>query len=226
MEATCLAGGKWKSLVSSNRKRQTNMWPAMLALCCLLCVVSSTTFGASLARLDEANSAVGQQESNERGVPVDGEPKQQQRQQGALEKLMLEWQLEQILGQALEQQQQQQLHERIGQSATVADQLRALYPQTAQSLQTIPRPSHRSTSLSWPNQLSPPTVHLAGLERRNSPNLNGGMGSVLDQLSAIESLNSLLDDGNLSRLGRAYKPKTMSTARGFGKRSMAPWRPL
>ena len=44
---------------------------------------------------------------------------------------------------------------------------------------------------------------------------------ALDQLNAIESLNSLLEDGagNLPRLGRAYKPKTMSTARGFGKRS-------
>lgn len=43
--------------------------------------------------------------------------------------------------------------------------------------------------------------------------------SPLDQMTAIESLNSLLDDDNPSRLGRAYKPKSMSTARGFGKRS-------
>lgn len=41
---------------------------------------------------------------------------------------------------------------------------------------------------------------------------------ALDQLNAIESLSSLLEDGN-PRLGRAYKPRTMSTARGFGKRA-------
>lgn len=44
------------------------------------------------------------------------------------------------------------------------------------------------------------------------------------QMSAIESLNSLLDDDNPSRLGRTYKPRTMSTARGFGKRSSSGWR--
>lgn len=50
--------------------------------------------------------------------------------------------------------------------------------------------------------------------RRTMGGLMGGLSSnAMDRLSVIESL---LDDGNASR---AYKPKTISTARGFGKRS-------
>lgn len=52
--------------------------------------------------------------------------------------------------------------------------------------------------------------------------VGGGSPAVpSDQLDAIESLNSLLLGGaGLSRLERAYKPRTISTARGFGKRSI------
>lgn len=59
------------------------------------------------------------------------------------------------------------------------------------------------------------------IERRSLANLPvSSQFNALDQLSTIEAL--MLDsDGSISRLGRAYKPKIMSTARGFGKRSLS-----
>ena len=44
--------------------------------------------------------------------------------------------------------------------------------------------------------------------------------NALDQMYAMDAL--LLDTGS-GALGRAYKPKTISTARGFGKRANGWW---
>lgn len=64
----------------------------------------------------------------------------------------------------------------------------------------------------------PPPIVMSGGGPISSPVSLLASDQALD---AIESLNSLLlGDAGLSRLERAYKPRTISTARGFGKRSV------
>lgn len=225
-------GNKQGPTASVWLKRRVN-----ILVCCLALLVASAdnlklvAFGATLQ--DEAADGGG-------GVSIETSPKRRQQQ--------LDWQLERVLGQMFggeqSQPQQQQQHqrkqqlvrERVTNQPATSEQVVAPNPMASQAtagllFETIPRPSVRSApQLTWSAQLLPfSDAHLT--ERRNLPRLNSRLqliqgntlGNALDQLNAIESLNSLLEDDNLSRLGRAYKPKTMSTARGFGKRSY--WSP-
>ena len=68
-------------------------------------------------------------------------------------------------------------------------------------------------------------MEVAPSERRRRmppPPAPGHLMSLDQQMTAMsQSLSTLLDDDDQGpgRLGRAYKPRTISTARGFGKRS-------
>jgi len=116
-----------------------------------------------------------------------------------LDTLMLEWQLARAFSRALGERADPAAKQLAGQLAA----------HSASLFQTMPRPkvgAHQSAS-------GRPQAPLEARERRMSTMNN------VDQVSAIQSLNSLLDEDNSSRLSRAYKPRIMSTARGFGKRA-------
>lgn len=138
---------------------------------------------------------------------------------------LFDWQVERLINRALEDG----LRKRGASDNSYADQRRRATSSAAamqRLLETIPMPSQRSTN-GWP--LVAPTSSVSpgvgGRAERHSPQqqvstpgkFQVGALDTLDQLSAI------LEGDSLSRLGRAFKPRTMSTARGFGKRSdMAP----
>lgn len=118
---------------------------------------------------------------------------------------LLDWQLERLINGALEDG----LRKRSGNPQLDSTAIgRATSGAAMQRLlETVPRPSQRSTN-GWPSERRS-LQQAAGL----APKFQAGALDTLDQLSAI------LEGDNLSRLGRAFKPRTMSTARGFGKRS-------
>lgn len=66
---------------------------------------------------------------------------------------------------------------------------------------------------------SAPALDSQQRDRRTLNNIMNSAGLAANTLDRLTAIESLFDDGNSSRLSRAYKPKTMSTARGFGKRS-------
>lgn len=151
----------------------------------------------------------------------------------------VDWQLERALEQMLErgqlqasqQQQQQHRHQQATNQAVASLESQLIAPnsnliQRPVLFETIPRPITRSMPQFASSARILPFLDAHSAERRNLPSLQTIQGNALDsainRLNAIESLSSLLQDDNLSRLGRAYKPKTMSTARGFGKRSFWP----
>lgn len=115
------------------------------------------------------------------------------------ERSQLEWQLNRLLQRSLASDQRAEPEIR-----TLAGQLAA---HTAQLFETLPKGQpivereRRTSSPAW----------FAQAPRSNQLNM--------DTLNAIGSLNSLLEPTEMgaSRLSRAYKPRTMSTARGFGK---------
>lgn len=114
------------------------------------------------------------------------------------ERGQLEWQLNRLLQRSLDADQKAEPEVRV-----LASQLAA---HTAQLFETLPRGQpmaereRRMSSPSWPQS-----------SRLNQLNM--------DTLNALGSLSSLLEpsEAATSRLSRAYKPRTMSTARGFGK---------
>lgn len=244
MEVTCLNGENNSHLFETRNqvnlanthkasKPAAIMWSKKtvktLVYCLFLIASANSKLAFGTTSRDES-SAMG-----ERGVTSDASPKQRQQ---------LDWEFGRVLdqmlasGKQLQQEQEQQslveqqkqlVHERepANQAATTTAYEQVLAPNSASLLfETIPKPSARSSpQLVWSTQLMPNSdiIHPIGRRINRLPRINPLQGNTLDgasdQLNAIESLNSLLEDENLSRLGRAYKPKTMSTARGFGKRS-------
>lgn len=136
---------------------------------------------------------------------------------------LLDWQVERLINRALEDG----LRKRSLAAAAaenLANQQAANRLSMQRLLDTIPRPAQRSANTNINTNWAPSSVQMSSFSERRSlqpgnqmmpgaPKVQMGALDTLDQLSAI------LDGDNLSRLGRAFKPRTMSTARGFGKRS-------
>lgn len=228
MEATCLNGeSNQKNLANNSHKPAAIMWSKRTVKTLVYCL-----FLIASANLKLAFGTTSSSLSSERGVTSDASPKQRQ---------PLDWELRRVIDQmvttgkqlqqeqAQREQQQKFDHERApaNQPTIPTAYEQVVAPNSASLLfETIPRPSARSSpQLLWSTQLMPNSdiIHPIGRRINKLPRINPLQGNTFDapsdQLNAIESLNSLLEDENLSRLGRAYKPKTMSTARGFGKRS-------
>lgn len=135
----------------------------------------------------------------------------------------LEWQIGQLLERAMADKVA------LGSASTGDENGKPINVEQHPRLQTLRSPMHnheleriggseRSQSYRGDHQLQ----HRQQSERKrrmsNTP-LNQRLISLDQQLNAMQSLSTLLDDDVSDRLGRAYKPRTMSTARGFGKRS-------
>lgn len=54
---------------------------------------------------------------------------------------------------------------------------------------------------------------------RRNLSQNSRYSQISNAMERLAGIESMLDNGSDSRLGRVYKPRTISTARGFGKRS-------
>lgn len=131
-----------------------------------------------------------------------------------------------LFGQALAEQQEQEREHLAGQLGLVGGGQSDLSLESKAAAAKWPA-NFRLVRRAW----SPTSPGILGQEaglpvahqpkQQQQPRLVSQLSlsnSPMDQLNAIETL--LMDEANPMRLGRTYKPKTMSTARGFGKRSM------
>lgn len=145
-----------------------------------------------------------------------------------LTKLVLEWQLDKAIERVLDELRA--LHTRPLATDGSNQLQQPGDPQVSSPFQHLSQPFKNQAQLEFETIPRPVLRQVrdpaAGAERERrmsalttrNPLMTAQL-TALDQLNAIESLNSLLDDGDPSRPGRAYKPRIMSTARGFGKRS-------
>lgn len=142
---------------------------------------------------------------------------------GTSDNRLLDWQLERLINRALEdglnkRSSTNNLSSQQQQQAAAMSAANRRHYVMQQLLDTIPRPAQRSTN-SWP------LASFSGRNERRSPQQPSALPpGMLPQfqvgaLDTLDQLSAILEGDNLARLGRAFKPRTMSTARGFGKRS-------